>query len=237
MGLFEKDTLSGILNTTKGAMKSTGEKLSKTFSETSEQMKRHGDESKKLKAPVEGAIMRYGITYNGGLAEYPKHKSGEIGLNILEDCFYLKPTITTNDWFEEMAIPYSQIEKLEIVERTISNAEWLLSSSGSDMKSMEQKNNIEISYTDEEGNSQLIRLEMLTGVSIYGQSKKCVEFMDVLRQNNILDKFMGEETKKDSGNSSDDVLAQIEKLANLKEKGILSDEEFNQKKALLLEKL
>lgn len=237
MGLFEKDTLSGILNTTKGAMKSTGEKLSKTLSETSEQMKQHGDESKKLKAPVEGAIMRYGITYNGGLAKYPKHKSGEIGLNILEDCFYLKPTITTNDWFEEMAIPYSKIKKLEIVERTISNAEWLLSSSSSDMKSMEQKNNIEISYIDEEEKNQLIRLEMLTGVSIYGQAKKCVEFMDVLRQNNILDKFMGEETKKESGNSSDDVLAQIEKLANLKEKGILSEKEFNQKKALLLEKL
>ena len=95
--------------------------------------------------------------------------------------FYLKPTMTTVEWFEEMAIPYEKI-KLEIVERKISNAEWLLSSSRSDMKAMEQKNNIEISYIDSDNKNQLIRLEMLTGVSIYGQAGKCVEFMDVLRQ-------------------------------------------------------
>ena len=32
---------------------------------------------------------------------------------------------------------------------------------------------------------------MLTGISIYGQAKNCVEFMDVLRQNGILKKFAG----------------------------------------------
>ena len=131
-------------------------------------MKQHNQESKNLKAPIEGAIIRYAVTYNGGLAKYPKSKSGEIGLNILEDCFYLKPTMTTIEWFEEMAIPYKKIRKVEIVERTISNTEWLLSSSRSDMKAMEQKNNIEISYLDGEDKNQLIRLEMLTGVSIYG---------------------------------------------------------------------
>lgn len=92
-----------------------------------------------MKQPVEGAIMRYGVTYKGGLARYPKQQSGEIGLNIMEECFYLKPTIGTNDWFEEMAIPYAKIKSLEIVERKISNTEWLLSSSDSDMKAMEQK--------------------------------------------------------------------------------------------------
>ena len=111
--------------------------------------------------------MRYGVTYKGGLARYPKQQSGEIGLNIMEECFYLKPTIGTNDWFEEMAIPYAKIKSLEIVERKISNTEWLLSSSDSDMKAMEQKNNIEIEYEDVDGNEQFIRLEMLTGVSRY----------------------------------------------------------------------
>lgn len=115
--------------------------------------------------------MRYGVAYKGGLARYPKQQSGEIGLNIMEECFYLKPTIGTNDWFEEMAIPYAKIRSLEIVERKISNTEWLLSSSDSDMKAMEQKNNIEIEYEDSDGNEQFIRLEMLTGISIYGQAK------------------------------------------------------------------
>ena len=38
-------------------------------------------------------------------------------------------------------------------------------------------------------------------------------------------------------NGSNDVLAQIEKLAKLKEAGVLSDEEFAEKKAELLAKL
>ncbi|MBS6666867.1 MAG: SHOCT domain-containing protein [Eubacterium sp.] len=170
----------------------------------------------------------------------------------MEECFYLKPTIGTNDWFEEMAIPYAKIKSLEIVERKISNTEWLLSSSDSDMKAMEQKNNIEIEYEDVDGNEQFIRLEMLTGISIYGQAKKCVEFMDVLRQNGILKKFAGNhnaaqnmqgqqmsgvqagETQAANG---DVILEQIEKLAGLKEKGILSEEEYQQKKSELLAKL
>ncbi len=238
MALFDKDKLNGILNSTKDVLKNTKEQVSKAVSDSSEQMKKYNEESKKLKEAMEGAIIRYGVTYKGGLAEYPKIKTGEeIGLNIMEDCFYLKPTITSVKWFSEMAIPYEKIKKLEIVERKISNAEWLLSSSESDMKSMEQKNTIEISYTDSNDNAQLIRLEMLTGVSIYGQARKCVEFMDVLRQNGILDKFSSGENKADSGNKETDILGQIEKLAQLREKGILNQEEFEQKKASLLEKL
>ena len=108
------------------------------------------------------------------------------------------------------------------------------------------------SYEDSDGNEQFIRLEMLTGISIYGQAKKCVEFMDVLRQNGILKKFAGNrnaaqnmqgqqmpgvqagETQAANG---DVILEQIEKLAGLKEKGILSEEEYQQKKSELLAKL
>lgn len=238
MALFDKDKLNGIINSTKDVLKNTKEQVSKTVSESSEQMKKYNEESKALKEAMEGAIIRYGVTYKGGLAEYPKIKTGEeIGLNIMEDCFYLKPTITSVKWFAEMAIPYSKITKLEIVERKISNAEWLLSSSDSDMKSMEQKNTIEISYQDGGDRSQLIRLEMLTGVSIYGQARKCVELMDVLRQNGILDKFNESSGKAEGGNDEADIIGQIEKLAQLKEKGILSEEEFQQKKTSLLEKL
>ena len=218
MGLFGNDKIDGMFEKAKETLKDTTDKTKKAFAESSEQMKQHNAESKNMKAPVEGAIIRYGVTYNGGLAKYPKAQSGEI------------------EWFEEMAIPYEKIKKLEIVERKISNAEWLLSSSRSDMKAMEQKNNIEISYIDSDNKNQLIRLEMLTGVSIYGQAGKCVEFMDVLRQNDIPDKFI-KETTQNTTEAQVDVLGQIEKLSELKEKGILSDEEFNSKKEELLKKL
>ena len=44
--------------------------------------------------------------------------------------------------------------------------------------------------------------------------------------------------KSDAGSAGGvDVLVQVEKLAKLKEAGVLSEEEFNVKKAVLLEKL
>ena len=58
---------------------------------------------------------------------------------------------------------------------------------------------------------------MLTGTTIFNQAAKCKELMDLLRR--------------------EDVLVQVEKLAKLKEAGVLSEEEFNAKKAVLLEKL
>ena len=87
----------------------------------------------------------------------------------------------------------------------------------------------------EDGTELMLRVEMLTGVTIYGQATKCREFMDVLRQNNILKMFKQKNTA--TAPAQPDVLAQIEKLAGLKAAGILSEEEFNQKKAELLQKL
>lgn len=109
-------------------------------------------------------------------------------------------------------------------------------SSNGETKSLEQMNNINISYLDEEGTEQMVRIEMLTGFNIYKQAEKCQELMDLLREKKILNKFRGEE-KGDEESSGDDVFAQIEKLAALKEKGLISEEEFNQKKTVLLEKL
>ena len=52
--------------------------------------------------------------------------------------------------------------------------------------------------------------------------------------------FMGSsdnDDKKLSSIDNDKVLSQIEKLADLKERGIITDEEFNNKKLLLLDKI
>lgn len=76
---------------------------------------------------------------------------------------------------------------------------------------------------------------MLTGFNIYKQAEKCHELIDLLREKKILNKFRGQE-KKGIKHSYDDVFAQIEKLASLKEKGLISEEEFNQK-ILLREKI
>ena len=58
---------------------------------------------------------------------------------------------------------------------------------------------------------------------------------NVVRRNDILDRI-----KKSEGGAkpvADDIPAQLEKLAKLKEAGILTEEEFNAKKADLLAKM
>lgn len=227
MGLFNKEKLGKAFSDAKNT-------INKTITETSDSIKKSSEASKELKAPAEGAIQRYGVIYIGGLPEFSKKKSGEIGFNIMPDKFILKATSTSKEWFADMVIPYDKIQGFEIVKRTVSNTEMLLSTSGSDMKSLEQENNIEITFVNTDEKKLVLRLEMLTGVSVYGQAGKCRELIDVLRQNDIYDQLI----KKDNAQSSNnDVLSQIEKLSSLLEKGILSQEEYQSKKAELLNKL
>ncbi|MCI8291963.1 MAG: hypothetical protein HFH53_00295 [Hespellia sp.] len=79
---------------------------------------------------------------------------------------------------------------------------------------------------------------MLTGFTIYRQAEKCREFIALLRQHGILQRL---EQKKDAdssgGNGGSDILSQIEKLASLRDAGILTDEEFQDKKKALLSKI
>ena len=61
------------------------------------------------------------------------------------------------------------------------------------------------------------------------------ELLDLLRENKILGK-LNKDTSKPAA-PADDPLEQLKKLNALKEAGILSDEEFNAKKAELLSKV
>lgn len=243
-GLSEK--LEGMKEKVSGAI--TDAKLDEKFDKVKQQM---GDgiaemkksyeedkaESNAAKAPLEGAIIRYQVIYVGGFPNKPQKKTDSLslGLNVMEDSFVFKPeNMARKQWFgdENFVVPYEKVTKFEIVKRQVSTAEFMLSSNG-DTKSLEQLNNINISYLDNEGDEQMVRVEMLTGTTVYAQAAKCQELVDLLREKKILGKL-----NRESKPSSDtDVLAQIEKLASLKEKGLISEEEFAQKKAVLLEKL
>lgn len=216
------------------------QQMGDSFAEVKKSYAESKAESNEAKAPVEGAIIKYEVTYKGGFPKKPQKKSDAVwfGLNIMEDSFIFKPELQAKkDWFgeENFVIPYDKVTKFEIVKRQVSMTEAMLSSNG-DTKSLEQMNNINISYLDDEGAEQMARVEMLTGTSIYGQAAKCQELVDLLREKKILSK-LNKEKSQSVQSTGDDVLAQIEKLASLKEKGLLSEDEFNQKKATLLEKL
>lgn len=239
MGLFNKDSISGAL----GKAKEMAEKATETAKEGIEQTKTAVNEkmeqSRQSKLPQEGGFIRYEVTYKGGHPDFrlEKKKSPYIVLDIMPDRFSFLPKPQSEDWFTGFDIPYSQVVSLEIVERVISNAEMLLSSGG-DNSDLRQKNVIEIKFLDENDDEYVVRNEMLTGTTVMGQARVCQEMLDLLRTNKLMKLFRGAgDTHASNSSGGDDVLGQIEKLAKLKEQGILSEEEFADKKTKLLEKL
>lgn len=197
------------------------------------------EQSKQNKLPQEGGLIRYEVIYKGDHPDFQleKKKSSYILLDIMPDRFSFLAKPQSEDWFTGFEIPYNRIISLEIVERVISNAEMLLSS-GSNNSDLRQKNVIEIKYLDEVGDEYVVRNEILTGTTVMGQAKVCQEMIDLLRTKGIMKQFKGTENSHSANASGgDDVLSQIEKLAKLKEQGILTEEEFANKKAALLEQL
>lgn len=239
MGLFNKDSISGALGKAKEMAEKATENAKEGIEQTKTAVNEKMEQSRQSKLPQEGGLIRYEVIYIGGHPDFrlEKKKSPYIVLDIMPDRFSFLPKPQSEDWFTGFDIPYSQVVSLEIVERVISNAEMLLSS-GSDNSDLRQKNVIEIKFLDENDDEYVVRNEMLTGTTVMGQARVCQEMLDLLRTNRLMKLFRGTEDTHASNNSGgDDVLGQIEKLAKLKEQGILSEEEFAEKKAKLLEKL
>ncbi|ELY2018202.1 SHOCT domain-containing protein [Flavobacterium psychrophilum] len=186
------------------------------------------------KEKPQGFICNYGVTYKGGHPDYPKDKIGEIDFCICEDRFEFQPTLGTKKWFNGLNIPFNSVLELNIVQRQVGSMEGLLG--GLDSRQLNQANNIHISY-NLNGQNILLRLEMLTGITVMGQAKKCLELEDRLRTNNIKSKFVQKKLNENSSNNNIDFAEQIEKLSKLYEKGILTKEEFETKKTDLLNKI
>lgn len=224
----------GFMDKFKETMGNAKESMKKAVGEAKETMREHKEESNALKQPVEGAYIRYEVTYIAGVDSIAKAKAGAIGLNVMPDKFAFRPTITTKDWFPEIDIPYASISDIRIEKRTISTAEMFLG--GGNDANQEQENNIVIDYVDENNAKCTLRTEMLTGVTIFNQAAKCREFMDLLRKKDILEIFEAKKKGAQTGGGVD-VVAQIEKLAKLKEVGVITEEEFAAKKAVVLDKI
>ena len=225
MGLFDK---------LKDGAAAVAEKAKEAGSEFKKNMDEHKALTDEAKAPIEGSITRYQVIYLGGFPMKPQKKSNSLslGFNIMEDRFIFKPEyLAKTEWFgdENFEVLYSQVTKFEIVKRQVSTTEALLGSG--DTKDLEQLNNIEITYLDTEGNEQVLRVEMLTGVTVYGQATKCRELLDLLREKKILPLLNKKNVSENTAISSAD---EIKKYKDLLDSGIITQEEFDAKKKELL---
>ena len=109
---------------------------------------------------------------------------------------------------------------------------------------MNQANNIHITLA-RDGVELILRLEMLSAVTVMGQAEKCRELMDRLRTNGILQRIeAGAAAAADptpaataSPTQPDDIPARLRELAALHDEGILTPEEYETKKADLLSRM
>jgi hypothetical protein len=185
----------------------------------------------------DGLIDSYIVTYKGGLRELPKAKIGKIRLDILPDrfCFSADNDVARKFW-TDMEIPYLNTSAVEVTDRTVSTFEGI--AGGINSRQLNQKNNIHFSFVGP-GGLTVLRVEMLTGVTVMGQAKKCQEFEDRLRSHQIRREFgagaVASPSTQDVPHGAGPSLAdELAKLASLRDQGILSAEEFEAQKNKLL---
>jgi hypothetical protein len=187
----------------------------------------------------ESALEVYKVVYKGGHPDLPKAKTGEIRLLLTPEEFQLHPTIGSQKFWNRLDIPYHDVIDLQIVARQVSTLEAVVG--GLDSRQLNQDNNIHIVCVDGSGNQLTLRFEMLTGITVQGQAKKCRELEDRLGNLGIRNKFRGTPAPPAAPpggpSGSGDVADQIAKLASLRDQGILSEHEFETKKAQLLDRL
>lgn len=180
-----------------------------------------GDESEPLET--------YNVTYKGGVAALPKPKIGKIRFEVYPDRFEFQAgDITSKKFWEPIVLPYDSVSDLQIVDRTVSTFEGL--AGGLDSRQLNQKNVILIAY----GDGQQLRFEMLSGFSVMGQAKKCVELEDRLRVHGIRSLFGNTPGSAAPLSESSDFAASLRELGELRDQGLLTPEEFDAQKAKLL---
>ncbi len=244
MALFDKFNKDDLLAKAKKVgekagdlAKKTGDSAKKSFDDLKMTYEEKKEESRQAKLPQEGGLKRYEVTYRGGHPEYPMSKEVKkypyILMDVMPDRFSFLPKDLSKPWFPGFELPYSQIISIELVEHAISTTESLLGS-GNNNSDLRQKNVIEITYVDKNGDEYVLRNEMLTGTTIMGQARVCLEMMDLLRANKILKLFRGKETSEVSSSQAD-TAEQLKKFKDLLDSGIITQEEFDAKKKQLLE--
>ena len=162
----------------------------------------------------ERPLESYDVVYKGGLRDLPKSKAGKIKMDLYPDRIELLPTIGSKFW-TELTIPFRTISSLDIVERTLNTFEGL--AGGLNSRQLNQKNNIHVTFAGAEGET-LLRLEMLSGVTVMGQATKCNEFEDRLRNFRVREQFVTSPPSQTL--PGEGISAALARLASLKADGI-----------------
>ncbi|MHB8394350.1 MAG: SHOCT domain-containing protein [Candidatus Dormibacteria bacterium] len=185
-------------------------------------------------APEASVSEKYRVLYLGGLPQYPKKQNGFVRLIVRHDRFSFEPAFASRWLRGPFDIPYKDVVSVALAPMDLGAARSILG--GLNSRQLNQTTNIHIAYNSD-GHELVLRLAMASGgVTLMAEANKAREFMDRLRTRYILEKFKGGQATAVPSSGSDP-LAQIAKLSELTEQGVLTREEFEAKKTELLGRL
>lgn len=168
-----------------------------------------------------GVLLRkYKVLYISGLKKFQKIISG-LFLSICSEGIVIE-----GKNFPVLCIPYSSIS--EFKPTTGYGSVWRYAGSADSF----HEKMIHIAYKDTNGGEVLLKLEMAVAVaSPRANYRACRELFTFIRENGFDSKFSKEK------NQQSDIFSQIEKLSDLYRAGILTETEFEAKKAELLRRI
>jgi len=188
--------------------------------------------SRGLLGSHEGIVFNQLAIYKGGIRGYPK-SSTDLGIAFLSDSSFIFCDHTIS-W----KLPYTRTIDVSLDFYQMTEGRALLASGDVGRQLQQTKNTLQILYFDEEGVERDARFEVSGALTIAGQEVKAREFINYFLE------FKGRFARKsDVGNRSSannnesDPISRLEKLNQLKEQGIITNEEFEAKKGKLLDQL
>ena len=168
-----------------------------------------------------GKLLRtYKVTYISGAPNFKKIKRGLL-MQLYSNAF-----VFSGKSFPTVCIPYASVINFNLAVGYGS----LMDFRPSDMASAKV---IELTYVDEYQQINLIKFELAPSVNVFNDYRTRMELVPFLKASGIFDKF----NLSAHAGQSNDITAQIEKLAELNKAGILTDDEFQIKKEELLKRI
>jgi len=181
--------------------------------------------TKDLLATDEKIVFQQSSSYRGGILGHPQ-KATETGL-----AFVLSHSFVFQDKNISWKIPYERITEAKLDFFQMGGFRGFLASGDVGRQLQSTKNTLEISYFGDDNTERSAKFQIHGALTIYGEEEKANEFLNYLLE------FKGQFASKSGSNNESDPLSRLEKLKYLKDKGVITESEFEAKKRELLDQL
>lgn len=178
---------------------------------------------------VDRILVEQPVSYRGGISKIP-YSADKAGI-----CFIFDDRIIFYDDSIALEILFNKLLTAELDYFQLRGSRAFFAGSHTSRMLQEVKNTVAITYLDDNDKKQTVKLQIHGALSIPGEAIKAAEFLNHLLS--YSDQFPEEKPVDSSVGSDNNDLNLLKKLKDLKEAGIITESEFDLKKAEILDRL